>query len=235
MVGKKKLHFLVDTGSSFSVLSRSAALKAGLRIRPVHYEIESALGRKLHADVAVGDVAVAGTLVHNVVFLVLPDQTMGHALPYPGVIGIPVLRVLGPLTFSRHADTPAGREAALVFRGGSPSVEIVMLGTHLACALDTGSDRSWFPPPSGVAAWKLHHARRLSAVRSVVGTDRRISAFEVPLKFSVAGRSAVLRRALIIKPAEPSRSETFCTLGADAIAALAPVSLDISRMKIVLQ
>lgn len=234
-VGSEKLHFLVDTGSSFSVLSQSAARIAGLRICPIHYEIASATGQQLYADLAVGDLTIGVTRVRNVVFLVLPDTAMRHAVPYSGVIGMPVLRVLGPLILGREMVASAQHKAPLIFVGGAPNVGIVAQGASMICALDTGSNRSWFAASSGVLGRELPDMRRPAVIQSAAGSDRNISTIEMPLRFTLAGRSAVIHRALEIEPRKPGPDRASCTLGEDAIAALEPVLLDFGQMGIFLQ
>ena len=82
---------------------------------------------------------------------------------------------------------------------------------------------------------KLQDARRFSVIQRAAGMDRRISTFEMPLKFAIAGRSAILHRALVMAKTEHSQNGISCTLGADAIAALAPLSVDFSRMSIMFE
>src|SRR5438105_1601576 len=55
-VGRAGISSLIDTGASFSALSRSAARRAGLRVRSADYRIETAFGQTTHADIAVGDI-----------------------------------------------------------------------------------------------------------------------------------------------------------------------------------
>lgn len=234
-IGRKKLHLLIDTGASFSVLSYTVAQEAGLHIRAVHYEIKSALGRRLHADAATGDLAMAGTRVHNVVFLVLPDGTLPPGLPYSGVVGLPVLRALGPLIISPNAGGMTRHRAPLVFVGGNVGVEVAVHGTGMLCALDTGSNRSWFKESSSVDIVDLHHAPGFPAIQRAAGSERKISTHEVPLEYSIGGLSMVLPRTLIISSPEQGRNSLPCTLGADAIAVMAPVSLDFGRMQIALR
>ncbi len=233
-VGRKELHLLIDTGASLSVLSRSAAIQAGLRIRPVNYEIESALGRKLHADVAVGDITIAGMRIHNVVFLVLPDGTLQHDLPCPGVMGLPVLRVTGPLIFPGIPKSHTQEDAPLTLVQGNAAAEITLHGRRLTCLLDTGSNRSWITASSGPDHRDLQGLRRSLVIRNAAGAARQLPAYEGSLEFSLAGRPAVLSRVLVMARGEHGENGMSCTLGADAIVALAPVSLDFSQMRIML-
>ncbi|HEX4079407.1 MAG TPA: hypothetical protein VHX61_11115 [Rhizomicrobium sp.] len=68
-----------------------------------------------------------------------------------------------------------------------------------------------------------------------MGSARTLTAYEAPLAFSVSGRAVLLRRALEIVRKSRTGNDPSCTLGADAIAALAPVRIDYGRMSMVLQ
>lgn len=231
-IGGKSLRFVVDTGASLSVLPRSLARAAGLRIRAVNYAIESALGTRLYADVAIGDLMIAATYVHNVVFLVLPDETLPSSMFNLGVVGLPVLRIVGPIDIFPKPARPTRDQAPMVFSNGTIGVEIGLRGIRVFCALDSGSNRSWFKVSSGMNVLNPTGVRKLSTVESAAGSERRISAYEAPIEYSIAGRSEVLHRALLVPPAKHDRNRPSCALGTDAITSLAPVSLDFGRMQI---
>jgi clan AA aspartic protease (TIGR02281 family) len=234
-IGARQIRFLVDTGASFSVLSRSTAKEAGLHVRPVQYEIKTALGQRIAADVTTGDLAVAGAIIRNVVFLILPDGAIPPGLPYSGVIGLPALRVLGPFNISGLASGRMQNRAPLILVDGSLGLEINLRDTRMQCALDTGSNRSWFASPAGANIPGLSNGREVRTIESAAGSDRKIRARETSLEFSIAGRHALLHRALIMAPPQLDGSSPVCVLGADAVAALAPLTLDFDRMQIVLR
>jgi hypothetical protein len=234
-VGNVTFRLLVDTGASFSVLSRSAARTASLQIRPVRYEIESVIGAKLRVDVAVGDLTVAGTRVRNVIFLVVPDTALHRSMPFQGVVGVPVLRLLGPLTIGGNAKFPSGRAAPIAFLDGNPVVQAEFHRRRTLCRLDTGASRSSFTPLAAGALLPAAAAPVRRVTQEAMGGARTTAAYETPLAFSVAGRPALLRQALVIRLPGRARNASSCRLGADAIAALAPVSIDLSRMSLVLQ
>jgi hypothetical protein len=102
----------------------------------------------------------------------------------------------------------------------------------MSCAVDTGSNRSWFETSSGLDAVELHGPPRFPAIQSAAGSERSIAAHELPLEFSIAGVSAIIPRALLISPAQHGGNSPPCALGADAITAMEPVSLDLARMQI---
>lgn len=233
-IGAKKVQVLIDTGASLSVLSRSAAIASGLRIRPVNYEIKSADGQMLHADVAVGDITIADTRIRNVVFLVLPDARLRRTVPCFGVIGLPVLRLLGPLIFQGASRSPPRGDSPVTLVQGNVAIDATVQGRRLQCLLDTGSNRSWVSSSSGVNIRDLADIRRHLVSRTAAGNEHLIPAYEAQLEFSLGGRSAVLNRVLVMPPARRAANGPSCTFGADAIAALAPVALDLYRMRMVL-
>jgi hypothetical protein len=80
-------HF--DTGANFSVLMYSEATALGLMVKKVGLEVNTATGMTVVADVAIAHRVTMGNIEYsNVVFLVLPDETLSfpeHDLRIPGV------------------------------------------------------------------------------------------------------------------------------------------------------
>jgi len=146
-----------------------------------------------------------------------------------------VLRHLGPLIITGGAKLPPAGAAPLAFVEGNLAVQSEIRGRPTLCRLDTGASRSSFTPLA-TGAWRpagAAPARRVT--QETMGGARTTTMYEMPLAFSVGGRLALLPRALVIQPSGGAANISSCTLGADAIAAMAPASIDFRRMNLVLQ
>jgi hypothetical protein len=177
---------------------------------------------------------LAGARVHNAVFLVVPDTALLHLLPFQGVAGVPVLRLLGPLTIGGGTGARPGGVTPLAFVDGNPVVQAEFRRRPVSCRLDTGASRSSFSPRVAAAVPPAGPAPPQRVTQEVMGSAHTTTMYETSLAFSLAGRSVLLRRALVVEASRGGRDVASCTLAADAIAALAPVSIDFGRMSLVL-
>ena len=232
-VARSNLHALIDTGSDFSALGRSAARKAGLRIRHLGYEVVTASGRPTHADLAVGQVVISSIKLYNVVFLILPDRAFEHE-PVSAVIGLPVLRQLA-LEIGHANRIPVSGEARLSFVDGSPSLTLSVSGKSIQCRLDTGAARSTFVMAELPArAFEGARAgRKRMFVTDAGGRTRRLEGYHFTGGISVAGRSVTLPDALGVPG--PSPAGGGCVLGRDAMVQLEPMTIDFRSMNLLVQ
>ena len=232
-VGRSHLYALIDTGSDFSALGRSAARMAGLRIGHLGYDVVTASDRTTSADLAVGQLVISSIKIDNVVFLILPDRAFEHE-PVSAVIGLPVLRQLA-LEIGQANRIPVSGEARLSFADESPFLAISVSGERIKCKLDTGAARSTFVKSKLPArAFEGERAgRKWMFVTDAGGRTRRLEGYNFTGRISVAGRSVTLPDALGVS--EPSPTGGGCVLGRDAIVRLEPVTIDFRSMKLLVR
>jgi hypothetical protein len=246
LLGRGAADMAIDTGANFSVISRSAAVGLGFRVRPAGYEIGSSTGGRVRADVAAIDFTFAdGTRVSNAIFLVLPDSSlkMANGETADGLIGQPVIAALGAVTFrAGHVafgaqPAPGAATAELALAGNDPLLHVSYRGQELLCRLDTGSDRSVFYAPFYKRFGDtLAGARSSQRIGSATGT-RSFRAQQVgAMQISIAGRAVTLGRATVL--AEPigvtANAALACDLGRDAFAGVAVYTIDLKRMALTL-
>jgi hypothetical protein len=237
------LRLLFDTGANFSILSRSAARNAGLETRRTDYRINGATGTRIRSDVTSGSIKFGdGTVVSNVIFLVLPDTALhlpdGRALP--GAIGFPVISALGAIRHLRRDRIVLGGTAGVgssrtgfVLSGSDPLLQIEYRGQRLACRLDTGAIETVFYEPFlhafPYAAADAHRARdRIAGISGVSAVDDyRLTAVRIAL----AGRIVELRNVrALARSIDPDGGGIFCNIGRDVLDQLGQYTLNFADM-----
>jgi predicted aspartyl protease len=93
---------VLDTGASYSAISRSAARKAGVRSLGPSLRFAPGGGPAASAGIGVVDeLTIAKTTFHNVVVLILPDDDMdifGSQAKVGAIVGLPVFVEMGRIT-----------------------------------------------------------------------------------------------------------------------------------------
>jgi predicted aspartyl protease len=149
--------WIFDSGANISTLSESEAKHMGVAVRESSAWVAGSTDKRspLHIAVA-GDLQFGSAHVHNVVFLVLADQSLYIApLHYQitGILGLPVLRALGRVGITSAGvvrihppePVPAGMPN-LFFDGDSPIVQVHHDQHRLQLFLDTGANETTLYP-----------------------------------------------------------------------------------------
>lgn len=93
--------FVVDTGAAFSTATASAVKRLGLRMLDTEATVSSASRDSVPTKFAVArDLALGGAVLHDVVFIVVPDEALsfaGGAYRIDAILGLPVFLELGRL------------------------------------------------------------------------------------------------------------------------------------------
>lgn len=247
LLGRGAADMAIDTGANLSVISHSAAVGLGFKIRPAGYAIGSSMGGAAKADIAVIDFAFAdGTHVANAVFLVLPDRalTMANGQTADGLIGLPVIAALGAIEYrggrvAFNATTMrGGASAELALAGSDPLLRVSYRGRDMLCRLDTGAERSIFYEPfyrefRDTIAPARNRSVRIGGATGTRSFDTRDAG---PLDIAIAGRAIRLGRATILTV--PLRGTTnaalACQIGRDALTRLPYYTIDLTQMRLTL-
>ncbi|HEX4296374.1 MAG TPA: retropepsin-like aspartic protease [Rhizomicrobium sp.] len=247
LLGRGAADMAIDTGANLSVISHSAAVGLGFKIRPAGYAIGSSMGGAARADIAVIDFAFAdATHVANAVFLVLPDRalTMANGQTADGLIGLPVIAALGAIEYRggrvafNAAAIRGGASAELALAGSDPLLRVSYRGRDMLCRLDTGAERSIFYEPfyrqfRDTIAPARNRSVRIGGATGTRSFDTRDAG---PVDIAIAGRAIRLGRATILT--EPLRGTTnaalACQIGRDALARLPYYTIDLTQMRLTL-
>ncbi|HEX3651625.1 MAG TPA: retropepsin-like aspartic protease [Rhizomicrobium sp.] len=206
------LNLGVDTGANLSVLSRSAARRAGLHIRPAGYRIRLANGKTVYADVAAARLRFGPTVeLSSVVFLVLPDSALRVAgrQVLDGLIGLPQLSQLGDIQFKTdgtvvlNAAHSGSIEEPIALIEGDPVVQVMFRTRRILCRIDTGSNRT------------VLYGKFPKQMFTALGIAERTIQLRHPVSLLRANQPYV-----------------NCSLGRDALRQLEPYTLNLHTMKL---
>ena len=216
-VNGKSEQWLLDTGANYTVVSRSFAQKLGLTPLMGSAMVGSGVtGLKSPLQAAVlPDLHLGGATVHDAVAMILDDASLrigGGPTPYQihAILGYPVLKALGRITFTRKGEFLAGEAAdkasgvPIYMRGLSPAIECDIDGQRLLFTFDTGASSTDF----SVRYFDLFRQRRRTWKTRTVKSG---------------GAGGAVRRKMYIQP------EVVVKVG-DATATLKDVTIFSTRM-----
>lgn len=240
-----------DTGSSFSILVRSAADELGLTPVGPDVLVQSATGRMVEARAAVAsEIRLGETVIRNAVFLVFPDdffppRRFGDEDGRHGLLGAPVLSALRE--FTETADgrllIPASPRPRTVqnmcFSGFTPIVEVIHRQVALPFVLDTGSAQTFLHPPffRRYRGEIKGRSKGRASVLAGVGDTKLVQARVLDeLDTTVGGMGLAFKRVLVHEQVTNSFTRLFFgTLGRDVLMQCERMTLNFDSMSFVLE
>jgi len=154
--GSDSVDFIFDTGANFSVIRRSVAEKAGLKIMETDFLVGTITGEQVKSRLAVAPQIHMGSITwHNVVFLVFDDNSLTiPQIDYHiyGILGFPEIRSLREIRISKDniltvpARPTAGQPQNLYFDGLMPIIAARHGGDTLAFSFDSGASTTHLYP-----------------------------------------------------------------------------------------
>jgi hypothetical protein len=153
VVSGTKSDWIIDSGSSVSLLSESETKRIGLQVRNISVSATGGhTGKQVPGRIAVAtDVRIGHAHLHNVVFLVVEDQALRQGLQrIRGILGLPEMRALGCVGISAGGavrlqdDCARPGDPNLFFDGLTPIVEVEHSDSKVRLAFDTGSQSTYF-------------------------------------------------------------------------------------------
>ncbi|HEU4716546.1 MAG TPA: retropepsin-like aspartic protease [Bacteroidia bacterium] len=147
--------YVMDTGANFSAITETQAQEMGLDVRSGNFSITSSSRSSVQARMGVAkEVVIGNAKFRNVVFIVLPDNSLrfaGGLYKINGIIGLPVLAALGELhIFRKKIVFPVAQEEGpginLGFYGNTSFIDLSFFNDHSPFIFDTGAATSVFGP-----------------------------------------------------------------------------------------
>ncbi len=224
--------WIFDTGAGLSTLSESEAKRMGLAVRESKAWVGGSTDKRSPLHVAIArDLQFGAARVHNVVFLVLSDESLYLAPVHyqiTGILGLPVIRALGRVGISSGGDVQvhAGVVAQtgppnLFFDGDSAIVEVDHGQRRLQMHLDTGANVTSLYPSFRDALSREETARLRSKREKMAGAGGaiQIRAEVFPaLRFEILGTPVSLKKVSML-PEQPKGESRFRdgVVGMDAL------------------
>lgn len=236
--------WIFDTGANFSTLTESEAARMGLAIRESRTYVKGSTGKKNSLRLAVArDLRLGGADVSNVVFLVLPDQSLYIGpMKYGirGILGIPAIRALGRVEMSAEgkvrieAESGDATGVANMFFADQDPMVVARHSDHLMqMFLDTGANATSAYPSFRSALSKDELGglkRKKESTGGAGGTVTQTISVIPELRLEMPGRQLDLRNlSLLPKQLEGDKRFRDGVLGVDALTG--GFTLDFRRMQ----
>jgi len=153
IAGRQTL-MILDTGANLSAISRSAALRWGLKLSSGEATMSGQAGKAVPVHTAViPELKIGKAIFHNVAAIVVDDRDMFVSdIDYqlPGSLGFPVLSALGQITFFKDGRFGVGPTRERMSLGGNlflqrltPIVSATIQGKEELFTIDTGATGSF--------------------------------------------------------------------------------------------
>jgi hypothetical protein len=244
-------YFAHDTGSSLSVLYRSAAEELGLALSGQGIKFQSAAGKWIEAPMAVvPEMRLGEVVIRNALFLVVPDGffpawRVRAGVERRGLIGAPILAALKEFTETRDGvllipASPQPRPVQnMCFFGFMPIVELIHRGARLSFCLDTGSAET-FLYPSFFRRYRGEIESRSQPRPFLVGGVGDEAAVKIRVldefAFKAGGLDAAFRRVAVhTQVTHLNTGLFFGTLGLDLLTQCRRMTLNFESMSFVLE
>lgn len=143
--------FIFDTGANFSVVNSTYAKKMNLKMLDGKVMVGSVTGADIESQLAVAEELLIGSVnVKNVLFLVMPDESLSFAgglYVIKGIIGLPVIRQLHEVHINNDnifiPKLPVKSNLKnLLIDGFVTIIEVIEGNDSLAFTFDTGAKRT---------------------------------------------------------------------------------------------
>ena len=244
--------WILDTGANQSVISQSLAAQLHLPILPgVAHTSGGTTGIENELHVALlPNLPLCKATVHNVVLLVLDDANLtipdgkGHSYRIAGIIGFPVLRALGRITFHHDGtfDATAGGGRAtdgspLELRLLDPVMEATVEQESLLFTLDTGAEatnlsvRFYDRFKAEKPTWKKSGTKSFNAGGSTTSHTYLIPS----LVLGVGGRKVSLHNLPVFPSLQHADIDAlFGNVGEDLLQSAQSFTVDFPNMRFVM-
>ena len=228
-VNSQRGEWIFDSGANYSTVTESEARRMGLAVRQVSAYISDFIGADHPTRLAVaGELRFGSARFHNVVFLVLADQSLFISpVKYQihGILGMPELRALecvevsaeGAITFEKGG-AAARVPANLFFDGLNAIAQVGHSGHNVQMMLDTGARTVLYPSMlDAFAQWERDQLKGSSAT-AIAGLSAQREGDLVPIiQLEAGGRTVYLERVGLYRKAPPGTRGRDGVLGIDAL------------------
>jgi len=243
--------FMLDSGATISMITRSMARQMGLPIHAVPPEAARVYGAtgvesQFHITV-VAQLDIGECRLSDVTFIILEDEHFQFPPAYAGALGLPVLIALETLAWNRkgecHLAFPAQthdiKKANICFDGPEPLINVAFRRQKLPMVFDTGNSATIFGPEFLAMVPELtgnsEHKSSL-LLRGISGNEEVASVCLPMVVLEVGGfRTSVKPAHVLLNTTTPNSNWSFGRLGLDCLNQAAKVTLDFHCMQLTLE
>jgi predicted aspartyl protease len=237
--------WIFDTGADQSTITESEAKRMGLSVVGTKAYVGGSTGATNKMRLAVvKELGFAGADLHNVVLLVLPDQSLNvgpphHRYQITGILGIPVLRALGSVGVSKEgfirmhdSRTAAPGSPNLFFDWEYKGVVEISHARHLLqMVVDTGANDTVLYP-SFRNAMTREEVRKLQNMHEIrAGAGGSIQQRVPTLRIEFFEKPVTLQK-LSLEPKAPRPIDFDGVIGMDALWAGFHIDFEAMRLEL---
>lgn len=236
---KDTLSFIFDTGANMSTTAESVAKKLGMDIIPSQIKVMSITGNEVMAQLAVCKQLNLGNVeLHNVVFLVFPDE----ALAFPqinyqinGILGFPVIEAFKEvhITTDGHFIIP---KVKTDFKGAS-NLAIAGLTPLIYCnnmhfSFDTGAAQTMLYNKFYLEN-KDYIDRTYTPAKITfggAGGNTQLDGYLINQTFTIGGKTIALKDISLLREKIKATETVYGNMGQDVIQQFHKMILNFDRM-----
>lgn len=148
LMNQKQDNFVFDTGANLSLVTEETAKKYNLELSNLYFDVQAITGIVVKARTGIAkNIQIGGIDFENVVFLVMPDNSLTFAegkYIINGIIGFPVIEQLGEIRISKNTIfiPKASKNSKLENMGLdelTPTIQLETFDEKVAYTFDTGA------------------------------------------------------------------------------------------------
>jgi len=230
VINKENLDFIFDTGANLSVIVESFAKSLGMKLIDAKVKVGTATNIKVEAKISVCDELTIGNItLNNVVFLVLPDETLDFGIyKIKGILGSPVMRAFEEIRIDKNALLTIPQKPSvnnlqnLCFSGYMPVLLMSRNNDSLSLTFDTGGMNTMlFQPYFNLYKKDIEGKYELTeiTVGGAGGTQKVKGYYIKDVTLNTGGLSAVLNKVVLLAESTRKKNAHFYgNLGQDYIS-----------------
>jgi len=229
-INNENVDFVFDTGANFSVIVESLANSLGMKLIDAKVKVGAATDIKVDAKISVCDeLKIENITLHNVVFLVLPDETLDFGIyKIKGILGNPVIRAFEEIRINKNNLLTVPQKSSddnllnLCFSGFTPVILVSHKNDSLSLTFDSGAMRTMLYKPF-FNLYKKDLEGKYELVDIIVGGaggNQKVKGYNINEVILQAGNlSATLNKVSLLSESTGKKNTDFYgNLGQDYIS-----------------
>lgn len=232
------LQFIFDTGANFSTTSISVAKKSGMKLLPTNIRVGSITGNFVSTQLAVCEKLELGNIkIHNVVFLVMPDEMLSFPqIDYQiyGILGFPIIEALKEIRINQNGDfivastKSYSEKSNMAMKGLTPLINL----DNKHFTFDTGADKTilyqLFYQENKQEIDRNYQPQKISF--GGAGGLKEFEGFSINYTFNVNGKQVTLDNIDLLKEKIKENETVYGNIGQDLIQKFNTMIINFDKM-----